>query len=113
MKKGLLLLLVCLSFFLVHAQQDAYEWRWQRVDSLMNKKGLTVSALAEVNTIFSLARREKNEGQSIKALLFRLRLEQNRSEEGVPSAIRELAKQADSSTGAVKAILENMLAGRA
>jgi len=111
MKKGLLLLLLCVTGFLVHAQENAYDRRWHIVDSLIDKKALTVSALTEVNTIYSLARREKNQGQLIKALLYRIRLEQKRSDEGVPAAIKVLEKQVDSSSGAVKAVLQNMLAG--
>lgn len=111
MKKGLLLLLLCITGFFVHAQQDGYDRRWNTVDSLINKKGLTTAALTEVNTIYGMARRERNQGQLIKALLYRLRLEQKRSDDGLPASIRELEHQVDSSSGAVKAILENMLAG--
>ncbi|HEV2480968.1 MAG TPA: MG2 domain-containing protein, partial [Puia sp.] len=111
MKRGLLLLLLCLTGFLVHAQENAYDRRWHIVDSLIDKKALTASALTEVNTIYSLARREKNQGQLIKALIYRIRLEQKRTDEGLPAAIKQLNNQVDSSTGAVKAILENMLAG--
>jgi hypothetical protein len=110
MKKGLILLLVCLCSLVAMAQTGAYDRRWSAVDSLMNKKGLTASALREVNTIYELARREKNEGQLIKALIYRIRLEQKTSDAGLPAAIKEMEKQVDSSRGAVKAILENMLA---
>jgi hypothetical protein len=111
MKQGLLLLLLCITGLGVHAQENAYDRRWHMVDSLIDKKGLTASALTEVNTIYSLARREKNEGQLIKALIYRVRLEQKRTDEGVPAAIKQLELQVDSSSGAAKAILENMLAG--
>jgi len=111
MKQGLALLLLCLIGSLAHAQQASYDHRWYTVDSLIIKKGLTASALTEVNTIYNIARREKNEGQLIKALIYRVRLEQNRSEEGIPAAIKQLENQVDSSSGAAKAILENMLAG--
>lgn len=111
MKQGLVLLLLCIAGFLVSAQTDDYDHRWRVVDSLTDQKGLPVSALQEVNTIYSLARREKNEGQLIKALIYRIRLEQQKSEAGLPAAIKEMERQVDSSSGAVKAILENMLAG--
>lgn len=111
MKKGLLLLLLCATGFILHAQENAYDRRWHIVDSLIDKKALTASALTEVNSIYNLARREKNEGQLIKALIYRIRLEQKRSDEGVPGAIKELGRQIDSSSGVVKAILQNMLAG--
>src|ERR1700744_2705366 len=109
MKKGFVLLLLCLSVHIVDAQMSNYDRRWGIVDSLIDKKGLTVSALQEVNTIYGLAHKEKNEGQMIKALIYRIRLEQRKSDAGLPAAIKELQQQADSSNGAAKAILENML----
>lgn len=112
MKQGLILLVLCIIGIVSYAQPGvSYDQRWRVVDSLIEKKGLTVTALGEVNKIYSLARKEKNEGQLIKALVYRIRLEERRSDEGLPAAIREMENQVDSSKGAARAILQNMLAG--
>src|ERR1700761_5734895 len=113
MKQGLVLLLLCISGLIAHAQTSAgYDRRWSVVDSLIQKKGPTTSALAKVNEIYSIARREMNEPQLIKALVYRIRLEQKLSDQGLPAAIHELQSQVDSSKGIVmRSILENILAG--
>ncbi len=113
MKQGLVLSLLCISGFIAYAQPAAvYDQRWRVVDSLIKKKGLTLSALDEVGKIYGLARREKNEPQLIKALVYRIRLELKQSDQGLPAAIRELQGQVDSSKSEpVRSILENMLAG--
>src|ERR1700755_3442880 len=112
MKQGLIVLFLCISGVFSYAQTTAvYDQRWRVVDSLIDKKGLTVSALSEVNAIYGIARREKNEGQMIKALVYRIRLQLKKSDQGLPAAIKELKAQVDSSSGTVKAILQNMLAG--
>jgi Bacterial Alpha-2-macroglobulin MG10 domain/Alpha-2-macroglobulin family/MG2 domain len=113
MKQSLLLLLLCIPGFIAYAQTNAvYDRRWSVVDSLIQKKGLTVSALDEVDKIYGIARREKNEPQLIKALVYRLRLEQKRSDKGLPAAIHELQLQVDSSKSEpTRSILTNMLAG--
>ena len=82
----------CLSAFLVHAQQAAfgYEAKWKAIDSLIQRKGLTQSALSEVNKLAVVARKEKNDPQLIKALVYRLSLEQSRTDSGVLFAIKDL-----------------------
>ena len=112
-KRGLVLLLLCTSGFIAYGQPAAvYDQRWHVVDSLIKKKGLTLSALDEVGKIYGLARREKNEPQLIKALVYRIRLELKQSDQGLPAAIRELQGQVDSSKNEPeRSILENILAG--
>jgi len=111
-KPGLVFLFLFLADHISYGQTNAagYDRLWGAVDSLSLQKGLTVSALAEVNKIYVLAHREKNEPQMIKALVYRIRLEQNYSDKGLPAAIREMQKDVDSSNQPARSILENMLA---
>ncbi len=55
-----ILLLLPLSFLLVLTttaqKMNAYERQWKKVDSLLNKGGLTESALKEVNQIYALGK---------------------------------------------------------
>jgi hypothetical protein len=91
--KQLLVFLVFCGWVLIGRSQTSpagYGVQWQIVDSLITKKGLTESALANVNRLYAMARREKNQPQAIKALVYRLHLEEQKSDEGLPSSIKEL-----------------------
>ena len=44
------------------------------------KRGLTESALIEVNKLYTIAKNEKNDVQVIKALLYRMQLQQMKEE---------------------------------
>ena len=58
---GLILLNLLFVICSLSAQQKMtnYDERWKKVDSLSLKKGLTKSALAEVNKIYTMAKKEK------------------------------------------------------
>src|SRR6185437_10363652 len=64
--------LLCMAVMTGHGQAGApgYAAKWKVVDSLINEKGLTQTALAGVNRIYELPQQEKNEPQQIKALLY-------------------------------------------
>ena len=69
-------LLFSLSSFQVFAQlKNNYEQQWKKIDSLITKKGLTQSALDEVDKIYASAKKEKNDAQVIKSLLYRMGLQ--------------------------------------
>src|SRR5579859_3051769 len=72
---------------------DKYTAKWRSIDSLISRKGLIESALAEVNTLGALARQEKNKPQEIKALVYRLSLGQARTDSGTLFAIGHLEKE--------------------
>jgi Bacterial Alpha-2-macroglobulin MG10 domain/Alpha-2-macroglobulin family/MG2 domain len=112
-KQALVFLLFCLSVFTVRSQTSAagYALQWQTVDSLITKKGLTASALAIVNRLYVTARKEKNQPQVIKALVYRLHLEEKTSDEGPAANIKELESAADSSSQPARSVLQNILAG--
>ncbi|MEO7314501.1 MAG: hypothetical protein ABIW47_04920, partial [Ginsengibacter sp.] len=55
---------------------DNFTSQWKNIEEFQ-KKGLTKSALTEVNTIYTKAKKSNNNPQIIKALLFRITLEQN------------------------------------
>jgi hypothetical protein len=88
-----------------------YAQKWKVVDSLMDKKGLTQSALREVNGIYTLARQEKNQPQMIRALVYRLTLQQVTSEDAGISSIKALQMELETSGQPERSILQNILAG--
>ncbi|MDH7462274.1 alpha-2-macroglobulin family protein [Chitinophagaceae bacterium 26-R-25] len=79
-----LLLFVFLCPMTMKAQppKTNYDVFWKKVDSLYSKKGLTKSALDEVNKIYALAKKENLQPQIIKALIYKSGLEQNLNEDG-------------------------------
>jgi len=93
-KRILTFFALCLLYSIVYAQPKSdYASKWKRIDSLIQKRGLTQFALSEVNKLSVLARQEKNDPQLIKTLIYRLKLEQNRTDSGVLFAIRDLETQ--------------------
>ena len=86
-----------------------YDRRWRVVDSLMQRAGLPKTALAEVNRIYVTARREQNGGQEIKALIYRVTLEEETLDNDT-SAIREIQRQSKEAGQPMRSILQSVLA---
>jgi len=100
----------CLSATAPFAQQKTnYDAKWKLVDSLSQKKGLTESALIEVNRIYTLARQEHNDAQGIRALLYRFILNGSR-EQTEPVMIRELDSAIAEARQPARSILQSLLA---
>jgi hypothetical protein len=100
---------------IVNAQPNTtnYDAKWRSIDSLIQRKGLTLSALEEVNKLSILARKEKNDPQLIKTLIYRLGLEENRTDSGTLFAITDLEKQlaTDGDRQPAGSIMQAILAG--
>ncbi|MEO5998558.1 MAG: alpha-2-macroglobulin family protein [Chitinophagaceae bacterium] len=113
-KKAFLLLTPFLIYsFCSMAQNNEkkYDSLWKKVESLANKKGLTQSALIEVDKIYLTAKKEKKVGQLIKALLYQLTLRETLEENDVrASGITALEKEINTSTEPVSSILNSILA---
>src|SRR4051812_21986571 len=104
-----LILLLLLAPFISFAQTN-YDARWQTVDSLIDKKGLPQSALTHVNLIYEQARKEKNEAQLLKALIFRINLQDNNQDEGDAKAITDIEKEIAGAQQPARSILQNITA---
>jgi TonB-dependent SusC/RagA subfamily outer membrane receptor len=89
-----------------------YERAWKKVDTLVTLKGLTQSALAEVNKIYSIAKKEKNDAQVIKSLLYKMDLQEAREEDAQIKNIRELEKEIPASSQPARSILNSILANQ-
>ncbi len=96
---------------LAQAQKKDWDASWQLVDSLINKKGLTQSALKEVDALYARAKKEKNDGQLLKALIYSINLH-NRTDENADShGIAELEKQRSTLSEPSRSIVESLEAG--
>lgn len=113
-KRVLLFTLSTLFLITATAQQkmNTYDAAWKKVDSLMNKKGLTISALTQVNKIYALAQKEKNDPQLIKALLFKMGLQSVKEENALQKNILLLEKEIQTATEPARSILQSMTAGQ-
>lgn len=105
---NLFILLFSMSLF---AQNKFnYTAAWKKVDDLFTKKGLTESALKEVKTIYDAAKKGKNSGQLLKAVLFRLSLQQQKEEEADVKAIAAIEKEIAAAAEPLKSVLTNYAA---
>ena len=106
-------LCLLLSAIRVEAQTSpaGYDAKWAVVDSLANKAGLPQSALKEINGIYTLARQEHNDGQQIKALVYRIIEENATRENDDTTAIKELEAAYRSAAQPVRSILQSLTAG--
>ncbi|MDX1937587.1 MAG: alpha-2-macroglobulin, partial [Flavihumibacter sp.] len=87
-----------------------YTQRFNKVDSLINKKGLIQTALKEVNLIYALARQEKQEAQLIKALLYKLALQNQTQEDASQKTIEQLEKELPLFKAPARNIVNSLLA---
>lgn len=95
----------------VNAQKNMnnYTTDWKKVEDFQNK-GLSKSALAQVNSIYVAARREGNDAQTIKALLFKLTLQQNLEENAGLKGIDSLQTEISNAKEPAKSILQSITA---
>ena len=95
LKRILLFNLILLSFTSMLQAQNKFNYTaaWKKVDDLITKKGLTESALKDVKLIYAAAKKEKNNGQLLKALLFRLSLQQMKEEDADIKTITDIEKE--------------------
>ncbi|MGN6492292.1 MAG: alpha-2-macroglobulin family protein [Agriterribacter sp.] len=107
-------LLGCLLFFYTKSQtkMNTYDSAWKKIDDLVQKKGLVKSARTEVDKIYARAKKEKNEPQLIKALLYKLSLPADGSagENEETHQIKTLESEIQSATQPAKQILQSVAA---
>ncbi len=95
--------------YLVFPQGSTYEKEWKRVDSL-EKKGLFKSAGELTNAIYLKAKSDKNNGQAVKALLFRMKYARYMEENSIEKSIASLGSEIKSAPFPLKQVLHSILA---
>lgn len=91
--------------------QRTYIKEWKRIDSLIEKAGLIKSALKEVSTIYTVAKKENNDVQVIKALLYRMSLNDQLSDSGRYENIALIEKEITTAKEPGRAILHSIAGG--
>jgi len=104
--------LVCTFTLTAPAQQQIknYEKEWKKVDELISKKKLPQSALAEVKKIYTLAKKENQEAQIIKALVYMTGLQEETRENNDILSIKEIEKEIAAAGPISASILQSLLA---
>src|SRR5688572_5279589 len=114
MNKTLLLFLVTLCFLFLNtpllAQTKNYEAQWKKIDELIQKKNLPKTALEEVKKIYALAKKENQDAQIIKALVYMAGLQQENRENSEVQAIKEIEKELSINKEPGTSILKSLLA---
>jgi Bacterial Alpha-2-macroglobulin MG10 domain/Alpha-2-macroglobulin family/MG2 domain len=104
---------VCLQLlpFALTAQQkmDSYTAAWKKIDSLISKKGLTKSALEEVKKIYARAKKEKEDAQLIKSLLYQLNLEEQIEEDAEQNGIKFLEKEIAAAEEPARSVMHSLI----
>ena len=114
MKKIFLLSIITSDcYFIAPAQMkdNTYKKQWLAIDSLILEKGLPKTALKKVNLLYTDAKTKDLKDQIIKALLYKMSLEAQVSEEYPNTQIALLQKEITKAKDAVqKSILQVLLA---
>jgi uncharacterized protein YfaS (alpha-2-macroglobulin family) len=76
LKSACLTTVILLSYLVFFGQTNfPYEKEWKLIDSLISKKNLPKSALIEVNKVYDAAKKEKNEAQWVRAIIYKNHLQ--------------------------------------
>lgn len=104
-------LVFCLCFSISEAQkaQNDYVPQWKKVENLQ-KNGLTKTALQEVENIYNSAKKNNNDAQIIKALLFKINLQQNIQEDASVKSIDSIENEIEIAKEPSKSILQSIAA---
>src|SRR5436190_11989204 len=108
-----LVILICILITNANSQTPVknYEKEWKKVDELITKKKLPKTALAEVKKIYALAKKEKQDAQIIKAVVYMVGLQRETREDNESLAIKEIENEIVIAKEPVASIFRSLLAG--
>jgi len=111
--KHLFLSITFFSFFIMNSNSQSpiknYEKEWKKADDFV-KKGLPKSALTEAKKIYDLAKKEKQDAQVIKSLVYIIGLQNENRENNEVLSINEVEKEISLSKEPVASILKSLSA---
>src|SRR5215203_2407765 len=107
-----LVIFICILITNGYSQAPAktYQKEWKNIDELIHKKNLPKTALAEVKKIYTLAKKENQDAQIIKALIYMTGLQSDNRENNEMLSIREIESEIITSKQPVTSVLKNILA---
>jgi hypothetical protein len=83
---------------------------WKRIDSLLNKAGLPESALKEVDVIYNTAKKQRNDVQLIKALIYKMTIADQLSDDGRYDNIKLIEQEIKEANEPARSILHSIAA---
>lgn len=86
-----------------------YTASWKKVNDLLGKKYLPESALKEVEKIYVQAKKEKNDAQQLKALVYMGKLMEENTEDAQIKYIQQLEKEIKTAKQPVRSLLHSMI----
>ena len=111
--KTLFLTIILINLIIMSASSQTtikkYDAEWKKVEGFV-KKNLPKSALTEVKKIYALAKKEKQDAQIIKALVYMTGLQQENREDNETTAIKEIEKEIAGAKEPAASILKSLLA---
>jgi hypothetical protein len=108
-----LVILICILITNGYSQTPVktYEKEWKKVDELITKKKLPKTALTEVKKIYALAKKERQDAQIIKAVVYMVGLQREAREDNESLAIKEIENEIATAKEPVVSIFRSLLAG--
>ncbi len=107
--KTIIIIALCLCNYVAFGQGFDYSKKWQAVDSL-DSKSLPKSALQVVEKIYNQAKAEQNVTQLVKAVIYKMKYNEDTQEDAFAKNIESIEKETETSAFPVKPILHSMLA---
>lgn len=102
-------LFVGLSAYSQTITPGKYDTQWKQIDSL-ERKGLPKSAMEIVESIYSKALTDKQHGEYVKALMYKMKYHNNIEDGGFANVIYELKKELETAEFPNNAIMHSLLA---
>ncbi|PKQ66459.1 alpha-2-macroglobulin family protein [Raineya orbicola] len=109
MKKFILSLAIFIAMVQTNQAQTMYENLWKKVNEA-ESKGLPETARKSVEEIYAQAKKDKNNAQLVKAVIYRLKYYEVKEEKDVVKALMELKKEAEKAEFPTKNLLYSMQA---
>src|SRR6188768_988691 len=108
-----LVILICILITNGYSQAPVknYKKEWKNVDELITKKKLPKTGLTEVKKIYALAKKENQEAQIIKTVVYMVGLQRETREDNESLAIEEIEKEITTAKEPVVSIFRSLLAG--
>src|SRR6186997_1505712 len=107
-----LVILICILITNGYSQAPVknYKKEWKNVDELITKKKLPKTAMVEVKKIYALAKKEKQDAQIIKAVVYMVGLQRETREDNESLAIKEIENEIVIAKEPVASIFRSLLA---
>ena len=96
--------------FLICAAQDNYTRQWKRIDSLLQREGLSETAAKEVDAILKTARTSNNQAQVIKALQYKMLIDMEKRENALQASIARFEAELKTAKQPGRAVIQSLLA---